>query len=244
LENFRIETQNNRCRFLAYWYEQLTRHLLHLPQIDRERWGLERALHHFDIDDEHLNTYVEVKGSASTDQLKLFVDQLDAQIAELGFPFSDGYIWIFGYRNRKRRHGKRLLKRSSSSWEKLSLFLAEHTNVAYVVDVRLLSLIREKYGNLSYKRDPFNPREIVAITRMQLGNLAVHARTELPKLGIPLEDISRWLPPQAQQLRSRTIKTTFDGRDVSFKLVPLLPNGFKTRLLRQLNGTVHHDVRP
>ena len=244
--NFPIYRDGERQLYLSYWYENLSRHLLHMKPLSPGKWFDEKGSRHYDLDDDALNAYVEVKGAANTDQLKLFTDQLDAQLGELGFPVDDGFIWIFGYRNRSN-HGDRdrLLKRSSGkSWETLSAFLAENTNVAYVIDIRLLDLLRQRNGVRPYDRDKFNPRHVIHLNRTVLKELAENARMGLEKLGVPPHDLSRWLPPRAKRFRPRIIETDFDGRPVSFQLVLLVRNGFKTRFLRQLNGTVRRDGNP
>jgi hypothetical protein len=240
VDDFPIYRDEDRQLYLSYWYERLSRHLLHMKPIPLDQWFAEKGLSHYDIDAEQLNAYVEVKGASNNDRLKLFEDQLDAQLGELGFPVDDGFVWIFGYRNRESTGGRdRLLKRGSGkSWESLSAFLAKSTNVAYIIDVRLLALLREQNGTSSYDRDPFNVRNLVRLNRTELKHLAEDERGGLEKLGVPSGDLSRWLPPNAKRSRSRIIETAFDGRSVSFRLVVLTPNGFKNRFLRQLNGNV------
>src|SRR5581483_7190952 len=211
--------------------------------VTPDRWFDEKGRSHYDIDDEVLNAYVEVKGAANTDQLKLFESQLDAQLEELGFPVDDGFLWIFGYRNRSKSGGRdRLLKRKSGkSWKGLSAFLAENTHTAYVIDVRLLAMLRHQNGIRSYGRDKFNPRNVVQLNRTALKQLAQDARKGLTGLGVAANDLPRWLPPRAKRSRPRTIKTEFEGRPVSFQLTLLTQNGFKTRFLRRLNGTVQRN---
>ena len=240
MENFAIFKDEDRQLYLSYWFERLSRHLLHMPPVSSDQWFHEKGMCHFDIDDEHLDAYVEVKGAANTDQLKLFADQLDDQIGELGFPVDDGYVWIFGYQNRESvgDRGRLLKHNSGKSWETLSAFLASHTNVAYVIDVRLLDLFRKRYGVRLYARDRFNPRNVVNINRTDLRNFAEDARNALLEIGVPPEDMPRWLPPRARRFVPRMVETEFDGNHVSFELVLLVPNGFKRRFLRWLNGTV------
>jgi len=249
LEDFPIYKDEDRLSYLAYFFERLARHLLHLEPISPDRWFSERGSHHYDIDADALNAYVEVKGSGNSDQLKLFTDQLDFQLGELGFPVNDGFIWIFSYRNRDSRKAvggqKRLLKyKSGKSWKSFSAFLAEHINVAYIIDVRLLDLLRKQNGLSSYTRDAFNLRHVIRLNRTNLKDLAENARENLLKLGVSHDDLSQWLPPNAKRFRPRTVETTFDGRAISFQLIILTPNGFKNRFLRRLNGTVKRNKNP
>ena len=243
MDNFPIYGDEDRQLYLSYWYERLSRHLLHMKPIPPEKWFEEKGRNHYDIDADALNAYIEVKAAANTDQLKLFDSQLDAQLAELGFPVDDGFVWIFGYRNRGNTGDReRLLKRvGGKSWETLSVFLAENTNVAYFLDIRLLDLLRKRNGTYSYTRDKFNTRAVVTLNRTGLKDLAEDARRGLGEIGISSDDLPRWLPPNAKRFRTRTIETEFDGRSVSFQLVLLTPNGFKNRFLRQLNGTVKRN---
>jgi hypothetical protein len=239
VENFAIFKDEDRQLYLSYWFEGLSWHLLRKAPVSSDQWFGEKGSHHFDIDDENLNAYVEVKGAANTDQLKLFSDQLDDQISELGFPVDDGFVWIFGYRNRDAGDRGRLLKHNSGkSWETLSAFLAKHTNTAYVIDVHLLDLLRKRNGIRPYLRDRFNPRNVVNINRTDFRNFAEDARNALLEIGVPPEDMPRWLPPRARRFVPRMVETEFDGNHVSFELVLLVPNGFKRRFLRRLNGTV------
>lgn len=246
MEDFPICSDENRTLYLSYWFERLSRHLLHLKPIPPDQWVLQKCLHHYDIDADALNAYIEIKGAANTDQLKLFTDQLDLQLGELGWPVDDGFVWVFGYRNRERSGiRQRLLKRGSgTSWETLSAFLAENTHVAYILDVRLLDLFRRQNGTSRYTRNIFNIRHVVHLNRTDLKNLAENARKGLAELGMPPESIPRWLPPNAKRLLPRTIETNFDGRPVSFQLYLLTPNGFKNRFLRQLNATVKRHKTP
>jgi len=241
--DFAIYGDEDRQLYLSYWYERLSRHLLHMTLLSPDQWFSEKGQCRYDLTDGPLNAYVEVKGAANTDQLKLFDDQLDEQLSELGFPVEDGFVWIFGYRNRDTQDGDRLLKRTSGkSWEALSDFLATRTNVAYVIDIRLLDLLRQKKGLRPYNRDEGNPRRVVRINRTDLRDLADDARKGLADLGVTDHVLARWLPPGARRLRSRTIRTDFDGRPISFELNLLVPNGFKARFLRRLNGTVQRET--
>lgn len=246
MDNVPIYRDENRLLYLSYWYEGLSRHLLHMKPIPPGRWFSEKGMCHYDVDAEELDAYVEVKGAASTDQLKLFGDQLDAQLGELGFPVDDGFVWIFGYRNRDNTgYRERLLKRrSGDSWETLSAFLAENTNTAYILDIRLLDLLRKQNGTSAYARDRFHIRQVVNRNRTNLRHLAEHARTELEKLGVPSNDLPRWLPPHANRFLPRVVETKFDGHQVSFQLILLTPNGFKNRFLRRLNGVVKGNNSP
>jgi hypothetical protein len=213
-----------------------------MPLVSPEEWFKEKIARHYDLDDANLNVYIEVKGTSNTDQLKFFEDQLDSQLEELGFPVDDGYIWLFAYRNRVGPHrgaGYRLLKhQSGDSWETLSTFLARNTILAYVVDVRLLDLLRKQNGTRIYSRDRFNLRNVVRINRTDLLKIANCARERLRELGVPSKELPRWLPPRAQRFRLRRVCTVLDGRAVSFRLILIVPNAFKRRFLHRLNGTV------
>jgi hypothetical protein len=214
-----------------------------MPLIPPKQWFDEKGTQHYDLDVPGLQAFVEVKGASNNDQLKLFDDQLDSQLGELGFPVEDGFVWIFSYRNRENHQGKRrrsrCLKRDSGkSWDSLSEFLARNISFAYLIDVRLLSLLRGQNGIQPYARDRFNLRCIVRLNRTRLKELAQNAREGLQALGVAQGLLPRWLPPKAKRFLPRTIDTNFDGRKISFTLTILTQNGFKNRFLRRLNGTV------
>lgn len=243
MEDFPIYKDEDRLTSLAYYYEQLARYLLHSPQLSFQEWLNTRGLRHYDIED-YATAYVEVKGVSNTDQLKLFEDQLDFQLKELGFPIDQGLVWIFSYINRGRKlnddgNRPRLLKEESGhSLRELAQFLAKQTNVAYVLDIRLLHLLRVANGTQLYNRDKFHDRQAININRGTLKNLAHDARATLLQLGMSPEELPSWLPPKAQRLRPRYINACFDGNEVNFELFPILANGPKRQFLRQLNGTV------
>ena len=216
------------------------------PQLSFQEWLNTRGLRHYDIED-YATAYVEVKGVSNTDQLKLFEDQLDFQLNELGFPIDQGLVWIFSYINRGSKlndkgNRPRLLKEESGhSLRELAQFLAKQTNVAYVVDIRLLHLLRIANGAHLYNRDKFHDRQAININRGTLKNLAYDARATLLQLGMSAEELPSWLPPKAQRLRPRYINACFDGNEVNFELFPILANGPKGQFLRQLNGTVRKN---
>lgn len=249
MEDFPIYKDEDRLTSLAYYYEQLARYLLHSPQLSFQEWLNTRGLRHYDIED-YATAYIEVKGANNTDQLDLFEDQLDFQLKELGFPIDQGLVWIFSYINREGRkensngNRSRLLKEGSGqSLHELAQFLAKQTNVAYVVDIRLLHLLRIANGTRLYDRDKFHDRQAININRSTLKNLAHDARSTLLQLGMPAEELPSWLPPKAQRLRPRYINACFDGNEINFELFPILANGPKRQFLRQLNGTVR-KTRP
>ncbi len=228
----------DRKWYLAYWYDRLARHLLGAMPMSFNEWMDTKAMSAFDIYSESIYACVEVKGSSNMDQMKLFADQLDRQIDDLGFPFDSGFVWIFSYVNCRCFQGKqtRLLKKKGKTIEHISDFLASNTNVAYAVDIRLLHAFRcKKKGTKEYTRDKLNTRQIVAINRTQLREVARNLRPSLIDLGFEGE-MTRWLPPRAQGIPSRSITTEMDGRTISFEIVLLLPNAPKQRLLKQIGA--------
>ncbi len=247
MEKISIYTDEDRLFYLAYLYDRLARHLLHEPLIAPQTWMDGKATTHFDMEDDHLQAYVEVKGASNTDQLKLFESQLDSQLEELGFPYDDAFILIFNYRNCEHHMNgpfaerRRLLKRmSGKSLETLWAFLAKNTTKAYLIDIHLLDLLRKKYGTRAYARDSSNVRNAIRINRRTLDLLSKDTRTALVDLGLPKEDIPHWLPPRAHRTLPRTVETVLDDCAINFQLIPLLPNGDKVRFLKRLNGTVKH----
>jgi len=236
-----IYKDEERQMYLAYWYDKLARHLLKAKPLSFDEWMDRKTLSHYDLYDTSISACVEVKGSSNMDQMKLFEDQLDAQIDELGFPFDSGFTWIFSYNNRQPRRGgqtrSRLLKRRGKTSEKVSSFLAKNTTVAYAIDSRFLGEFRRVYGTHQYTRDKFRDRQIVSINRIKLRKCADVTRTSLADLGLS-DEASRWLPPNAKCSRSRIIETEMDGNPICFELVLLLPNALKCRLLKQMNGSV------
>lgn len=232
-------TEDGRQYFVAYWFENLARHLLVAKRLSPEEWL--KSSGHFDIDHEELRTYIEIKASSNMDQLKLFESQLDAQMEELGFPVDDGFVLIFSYINREGRNGvnnrKRLLSNGPRTHAELSEFLAKQTNIAYAIDVRLLKRLRDVNGTVKYSRDKSRERQLISTNRTGLKYLAKNTRDTLTNLGLSSE-ISRWLPPKAKSIPARIVETEIDDQPVKFKLYILLPNGLKVRLLRQLNGVV------
>ncbi len=252
MNDFAIYKDEDRQTYLAYFYERLARWLLHEQIPSPDEWLTHRGMDHFDITHQGLRLFIEVKGSSNIDHLKLFGDQLQFQMEELGFPIDDGAVWIFTYRNQekeKTRHVSRkgkvaeyqsrlLKKKSGKSWNSLSKFLAEHTIVTHVIDLRLLEMLSRRMGIRPYTRDRFHEREAIRINRGDLNRLAENARAGLVEAGISPADLPRWLPPRAHRIRSRFIDTNLDGNPVSFEIIPILPNGTKIRFLKWLNGNV------
>jgi hypothetical protein len=240
VDNQPIYRDEDRSRSVGYIFEQLARHCLRLPALSWNEWESERGRHpHFDIDDERLNAYFDVKGANNHNQLKLFSDQLTAQLEGLELPADVAFLWIFSYRGCKREHGKvvRTLKHASGeSLEELSTFLARNVLDVYLVSLRLADLIRKKNGTHPYVRDMFRDRCTLCVNRTELKEISRDARNALERFGVM--DVPRWLPPRANRLRTRIVETVFDGNPISFRLYLLVPNGFKNRFLRRLNGTV------
>ena len=243
--DFPIYKDEDRLTYLAYFYERLAQHLLHLPLVSPKDWLVHRGSNHFDIVSDTLHSYIEVKGVSNNDQLKLFEDQLQSQLneLELEFPAREGIIWIFVYRNRagadREKPRPRLLKgKSGKTWASLSQFLSDHTVEAIAIDVHLFEMLYRQNGTCDYLRDKFNPRKMVKINRSALKLFAENARSALSQLGMLPHEVSRWLPPNARRLLPRTIEANFDGQRISFKLILIAPNGFRNRFLRRLNGTV------
>jgi len=245
VDDFPIYTKEDRLTYVAYFYDRLTRHLLHLPLLSPADWEKRKRLDHFDLKHEGLRTYIEAKGSSNANVLKYFEDQLDEQIGELGFPIDDGMALIFSYTNREPRQydeaGK--IKRGTllgkmKSWSELSRFLSGHTTKLYAIDIRLLSDFRKKHGTRAHTRDKFRDRRILNVNKKMFTAFAANAATSLAELGYPPAEIRRWLPPNTTCIPPRSVRANLDGRDISFGLVPLLSNGLKTRFLKQLNGTV------
>ena|GEM_PF-5588909 len=232
-------SDESRQLYLAYWYERLARHLLNAKTLSYDEWMKGKGLSSFDLHSDTLFSYVEIKGSSNMDQMKLFVDQLETQLGEIGFPFDSGFIWIFSYRNSNKIDGvtTRLLKKNGKTPDKVDEFLSRQTNVVFAIDIYLLNAWRRKNGSSQYTRDAFNPREIIPITRTELRGIAKTARSSLEDLGL-VEDIPQWLPPRAKQIPSRFVKTEMDGLPIKFELILLLPNALKIRLLKQINGVV------
>lgn len=229
----------DRQIFLAYWYDKLARHLLKAKPLSFDEWMDSKTMCRFDVYDDSISACIEIKGSSNMDQMKLFEDQLDGQLGELGFPFDLGFVWIFSYRNfiQKNRIRSRLLKKNGKTSMNVSEFLAKNTNVVYAVDVNLLSALRHRNGTRLYTRDKSRERRIVSINRTQLRECAESVRSTLEDLNLSGE-IARWLPPNAKRIPSRFIETEMDGNPIHFELVLLLPNALKVRLLRQMNGSV------
>lgn len=243
-ECFAPDTEDGRQYFVAYWFDKLGRHLLKTKILSPKEWLEDKCTGCFDLDHHKLFSYVEFKGASNTDQLKLFESQLDAQMEELGFPVDDGFIWIFSYNNRDGANGrKRLLNKNGGSHKELSEFLAEHTNTAYVVEIRLFNELRNRNSVVPYSRDKYRVRNLISISRTGLKFATRNTRTTLADLGL-YNEIPKWLPPRAKSIPPRIIETEIDGHTIRFELFVLLPNGLKMRFLRQLNGVVKRECSP
>jgi hypothetical protein len=236
-----IYRDEDRQRYVGYYFEQLARHCLHRPARSLEAWESDRGYGaHFDIDDVGLNASFDVKGANNQDsKLKLFDDQLTAQIDGLELPLDTAFLWIFSYRGCRWEDGRmvRTLKNESGALlSDLAAFLAKNVLDVYVVGLRLIDLMREANGVRFYNRDKLRERYTLCITRSAFKDTERNARNVLGTLGV--SDVSRWLPPRAMRFRPRIVETRFGGNQVSFRLHLLVPNGFKNRFLRRLNGNV------
>ena len=111
MEDFPIYGDEDRMTYLAYYYERLTWHLLGIPPVSPSEWLAHRGGKLFDIDSDDLDCMVEVKATSNNDQLKLFGDQLEAQIRELTFPREHGVELIFTYNNKAKKATKKSKKK-------------------------------------------------------------------------------------------------------------------------------------
>jgi hypothetical protein len=238
-----VYTNEGRQMAVAYAYERLVRHLLKSNIPSQEDWFKEKGNSHFDLYHEELGAMVEIKGSSNMDQLKLFDNQLDEQISELGFPFEKGFVWIFSYINCSNttvdgvHTSQRLLKEHKNSFDDFMKFIIQQTNTAYVIEIHLLDAWRRKYGTRKYNRDQYNPRKTVRINRTDLRHMSKHTRATLFDLGF-YEQTGLWLPHNANSIRTRRVKTEIDGLKLNFELYPILPTRMKSSLMKQLNGSV------
>lgn len=235
---FPLYKTEERQDFIGFFYENLVRHLTHSKPIDFEEWSSQKNGGHFDFCNEEIRSFIEVKGGSNMDQIKLFSCQLDSQIKELGFPFDDGFTWIFSYRNRENNGERsRLLKSQGKDSDSLSKFLSENTLTSFVVYTGLLEVIKEKYGVKPYTRDKYRDRNLLNINRILLKEISANLRDVFVKLGYS-DELPRWIPKWANKIPSRMVKTTLDGQEINFELTILLPNKLKMRLLKQMNGSV------
>jgi len=246
IANFAVEDDDARRKAASFFFERLARHLLHVEDVSPEQWRSGNGRHpHFDIYDWSLDAAFEVKSASNANKLKLFGDQLDAQLAELEEgPIVEGYEWIFSFRNRVRIPDDggflSLLKRvGGDSWESLSAFLSVSLKTAYLIDLRLVDCLRYVHGTSEYARDRKRKRQCVNLNQTDLRELAGNAINVLPTISASPSDVSFWLPPRAERFCSYFVGTEFDGRPIAqFELFPLVSPGFKDRFLRRLNGAV------
>jgi hypothetical protein len=207
------------------------------------QWYREKGSHHWDFIDEHLRARFEVKIWSDNHTIYLRCHQLLAQKKEMVFPYEDGFLFFFSYRNRRTTGGRKksLLGQFGKSWSALSRFLSRNVNAGYLVDMRLIHRIWERNGAHHWKKDLFNEHDEVRLPRRDLKQITHDMRGELKKLGFSREEIPQWLPPNENRSLPRIIETVFNGRRVSFPLFVIAPNGFKKRFFRRLNGTVKRD---
>lgn len=247
LKCFSPYTNDGRQLFVSYFFDKLGRSLMKVKMPSKQKWLDGKCRNHFDLNHEKLRALIEFKGSSAADQIKLFEDQLESQLKELGFPIDDGLTLIFSYRNKeKKRDGiskkgnrirRRLLKNCAKSHYGISKFLTKNTNEAYAVETKFLEKLMRKKGTTDYERDLIRNRRLASIKRSDFKSAAKNIRETLANLGLSA-DIPSWLPPGAKSIPTRVVETKIGRHSVNFKLFLLLPNGLKVRLLRHLNGVV------
>ena len=224
----------------AYWAEMLARHLLGIEGMTPDAWFDAQRAAHFDIDHPGLNILFEVKLRANTQQIKLFVPQLEAQLDEVGFPQSAGCLLLFSYVNRNTTDGRQLFRRGAgSSWCELSAFLAGQLRRVYVVDLEILRrLARQSGGVRTMSIGKRQRKDGLRVNGRTFKELCCDLRGGLSALGMPSDELPRWLPPRADHVRPRVIETVFEGSDVTCEANFLVPLGLRRRIVHCLNGTI------
>lgn len=238
---FSKKPDENRRASVAYFYEQLGRHLLNVLPLSPEEWVSIKSTKGFDFESLELNSYVEIKGRNNADTPLFFEDQLEGQKEMIGWPFDHGMVLFFSYLNRDGTDdNKRLLKRSGDSLDSVSKFLACHTSSLFVLDWQLVYAIQKRKSCTPYLWDKVRERRCVNISRRELREIADYPKGLLRTLGLR-KQVRNWLGmKEDQKIPSIFVKTTFrDGLSIrKFELVPLLPLKRREQLIEQLNGSV------
>lgn len=98
-----------------------------------------------DIDCWDLDAQIEVKGCGNHNTPKIYYEQLESEIAQMGFPFNNLWYVIFFYRNRWRDKSRSLSKETPTR-KALDAFLSENTMAAFAIDAKVLVAIRKING--------------------------------------------------------------------------------------------------
>jgi hypothetical protein len=188
-----------------------------------------------------IGAILEVKGANNSHGWLIYTDQLERHIeeAESGFPVNHCLYVLFGYMGRvggrKDRHS--LFEENGSTQRGVESVLARQTNIAYIVDARILSEFR-RVTRLCHETWMGVPtRSFIPVTRRMLNKLAHDTREGLLDLALP-NLIPSFLPPGAKSIRPLEVETVFRHRIMHLTVVPLLPLGQRRVLTKYLNGTV------
>ena len=98
-----------------------------------------------DIDNWYLDAQIEVKGCSNRNTLKIYKEQLERQLSDLGFPFSNLLYAIFFYRN-QWWDKTRSMSNETPTRAAMDIFLGNNIMRAFIVDGRVLAAIKEING--------------------------------------------------------------------------------------------------
>jgi hypothetical protein len=237
---FSYHKQENLRSSVAYFFENLARHITHTPLLLPEAWQATKTTKGFDFTHDDLGAHIEAKGRNGSNPFTFFEDQLKGQrdIVETSFPFGDGIVLAFSYAPSSLDSGKGIFESHGHLLKDVSQFLVENTRTVYAIDFNLLSAIEKRKGTRPYLWEKRYDRNCILIGRRELRDIASHPKRYLKSVG--LQKYARsWLGAKGETLPTYFIKTALPGQTPQeFELVPLLPSDSRKRFLKVLNGSV------
>ena|GEM_PF-7017221 len=239
----KTKISKKRVLWSGFTGEALGSHLFHEEVPPFRRWKPKRWFSDYDL--KHPRFNIEMKVSGNGNSWKIRRSQFDRQLGEKSERFDAESLettrkptpiaFLIRYHEQEWKNGKRirLLRCNGNGRSCMSTmnYIVGNIEIVYAIDMRILEMISEQNGGVM-------TNTMLSVSQERIDRFALRTREEFLKFDYPEESLSRWLPPNAKRILSRRIVTTFQGKEITFPLVPILELGDRRLLFKLLNGQV------
>jgi hypothetical protein len=174
-----------------------------------------------DIENDKLDTDIEVKGRSNKNAFIVRAKQLEKRIAETGFPYGNSWYALFSYRNKWKGSDRRLGNVTSNAAE-VDDFLGKNLKQMFIVDSRLIEALRQA-GELEESEIASGQQESQIVLRVERKQFKQFLVT-------PEKCFAKY---KLRGFRSAVFKVamTFRGQPIKFDLFVVLPRKKLAELL-------------